>query len=192
MSVYTAGQSVTLSWQVEDEDGVAVTPDTAVLTITLPDGSTATPTISEDADNTGLYELDYYSAVEGAYSATFVTTSPYGASSATWIIEPGDRQPVALADVKAYLGATSYSDDEIAGALLAETIAQARACRTDDFTYDLQEALCRRVARNLAARSVPVTSFSSFGDGGGTVTRVPHRDPEVVRLEKPYRRLTVG
>ena len=66
------------------------------------------------------------------------------------------------------------------------------ACRIPAaYPADLGEALCRRVARNLAARSVPVASFSAF-EGGGTVTRVPQRDAEVARLEGPYRRLVVG
>lgn len=59
------------------------------------------------------------------------------------------------------------------------------------YPADLREALLRRVARNLAARAVPVASFTAF-DGGATSTRVPGRDPEVRRLEAPHLRLSVG
>lgn len=53
---------------------------------------------------------------------------------------------------------------------------------------DLAEALKRRVARNLAMRSLPLGVQS---DELGA-TRVGSVDPEVRRLEGPYRRLAVG
>ena len=59
-----------------------------------------------------------------------------------------------VTELKAYLGASSYSDDDLGAALAAEKAAQSRKCRVpaDDATWpeDLTEALCRRVARNLA------------------------------------------
>lgn len=98
-------------------------------------------------------------------------------------------------DVAAYLGETSATEDEMAGALAAETAAQSRVCRVpadpEALSADLREALLRRVARNLAARSVPVATFTSF-EGGASSTRVPASDPEVRRLEAPWRRLVVG
>lgn len=99
---------------------------------------------------------------------------------------------VDLAACKEYLGTDiSWTDPEISGALLAETAAQAARCKLPTvMTDDLAEALKRRVARNLAARAVPVASFTSF-DGGATSTRVPTNDPEIARLEAPYRKLVV-
>lgn len=99
---------------------------------------------------------------------------------------------VTLTDVKTYLGDVSWTDAEIQGALTAETAAQTNRCTIPEpLPADLAEARMRRVARNLAARAVPLQEFSSF-DGGSTVKTVTRTDPEVVRLEAPYRRLVVG
>ena len=98
---------------------------------------------------------------------------------------------VTLLDVKAYLGDTSVPDAELELIIAAEQAAQARVCRIDNYGPDLVEALKRRVARNIAARNIPVAQFTSF-EGGTTSSSVPRRDPEVTRLEAPYRRLVVG
>ena len=97
-----------------------------------------------------------------------------------------------IGEVQEYLGETSYGLSDIVGALVAEQAAQAARCKLPTvYPDDLREALLRRVARNLAARSIPVATFTSF-EGGGTSSRVPTVDPEILRLEAPYRRLTVG
>ena len=95
------------------------------------------------------------------------------------------------ADADEYLGEHSWPYNNVVDALAAEVAAQAARCRVDPYTDDLREACLRRVARNLAARSVPVATFTSF-EGGGTSARVPSTDPEVSRLEGPYRRMVVG
>lgn len=98
-----------------------------------------------------------------------------------------------LTAVKTYLGAdTGWSDDEISSALAAETAAQARVLRIpESWPADLAEALCRRVARNLAMRQMPLGSSASISEVGFGVHR-PGMDIEVRRLEAPYRRLVVA
>lgn len=94
-----------------------------------------------------------------------------------------------LADVTAYLGATSWSDDEIDDALAAETAAQRAVCRVGStYPADLREALLRRVARNLAMRGQP----SSVPTDSDIPSFLPTVDPEVRRLERPYRKYPVG
>jgi len=186
--IYTLGQAVPLAYQVNDEDGNATSPTTAVLTVTKPDDTTETPTITEDQDTVGLFELDYVPSAAGLYSAVFVTTGPNGADAVSWIVQDIPADTVTLASVKTYLGDISDSDAEIQSALDAERHAQAVRCDVDPYGPDLAEALKRRVARNLAARRVPVASFTTF-DGGATSSRAPGRDPEIERLEKPHRRL---
>lgn len=98
---------------------------------------------------------------------------------------------VTLAEVKEYLGDVSEDDTEITLALAAEAAAQGRRCVIPaDVPDDLAEALKRRVARNLAARRVPLATYTAFENGGGTSTRVPTGDAEIDRLEKPHRRMT--
>lgn len=98
---------------------------------------------------------------------------------------------ITISDLRDYLGDTSATDEALQDALTTERAAQAERCRVEPYTASLREALMRRVARNLAARSVPVASFTSF-DGGSTSTRVPGRDPEVARLEAPHRRRPIA
>lgn len=101
-----------------------------------------------------------------------------------------------LDDVKTYLGASiAATDDEIEGALVAESAAQAAVCKipTDPAEYpdDLAEALRRRVARNLAIRGLPLGLQTSMSEAAVATTRVG-TDPEIKRLEAPHRRLVVG
>lgn len=193
MDTYVLGQPVPLTFQCVDTDGALVAPTTAVLTVTLPDGSSVAPALDNPA--AGIYQSDYISATVGRHVASFVSTGP-GAGAAVDVFDV--VSPVAAVvtpqDALTYLssaGDTSFRLSDITSALDAERSAQAAVCMVDDYTPALREALLRRVARNLAARSVPVASFSAF-EGGGTVTRVPQRDAEVARLEAPYRRMVIG
>lgn len=99
-----------------------------------------------------------------------------------------------VAALKAYLGplATGKTDQVLQSALSAETSAQAARCRVPvdpaAFPDDLAEALCRRVARNLAMRNLPL----GVQVDEMTSTRIGSSDPEVRRLEAPYRKLVVG
>lgn len=106
-----------------------------------------------------------------------------------------------LAAVQEYLGDTSWTDADVSGALAAELAAQAAVVRPAYFLdadaegyraypADLGEALMRRVARNLAARAVPLSVAQ--GDAETAPAYVPRLDPEIRRLEAPYRRLVVG
>lgn len=93
-------------------------------------------------------------------------------------------------------GAGSWSQGDVNGAYAAEKAAQARRCRVpaDDGTWpaDLVEALFRRIAVNLALRSLPLAVSASIGEAGTATNRVGGRDPEVTRLEAPYRKLVKG
>jgi hypothetical protein len=94
------------------------------------------------------------------------------------------------AEVITYLAAQGTSPDstKVTSALAAETAAQAAVCRVDPYTADLREALMRRTHRNLAMRSLPLgVQASELG-----TTRLGSNDPEVRRLERPYRKLPVG
>lgn len=101
--------------------------------------------------------------------------------------------------VTGYLGAdTSWTPAEIEQTVEAEIAAQAAVVRFPDITTGdngppaLLEALCRRVARNLAMRSSPLGVQSSMTEFGTSAIRLGSTDPEVRRLEAPYRRLVVG
>lgn len=111
--------------------------------------------------------------------------------------------PPDLANVKAYLGTDhSWTDDEITAALTAEIASQARRCRLPadppapasplPYPDDLAEALCRRVAHNLALRGLPLGLQSTVTEMGASNMRVGGLDAEIRRLEAAHRRLGVG
>lgn len=101
--------------------------------------------------------------------------------------------PPELADVEEYLGTNAPRDPSvIVSALAAEKAAQRAVCNVPSSSNvwpdDLREALCRRVAHNIAMRGIPLALQESITDAGAAVTRVGGLDPEVRRLEAPYRR----
>lgn len=70
----------------------------------------------------------------------------------------------------------------------AEVADQASRCRVDPYNAALAAALVRRVSRSLAMRNLPLGVLQ---DETGA-TRVGSVDPEVRRLEAPYRKVVVG
>lgn len=172
---------------------------TVSVVVTTSAGGTTSPTATYDA-TCGEWRATYTPSAAGRYIATVTVTdadSDFGDSQVLRAVSyvgtvVGEAAMPDRAEVVVYLGETSFSDAELDDALAAEAAAQRARCRIPAaYPADLRQALLRRVARNLAARSVPVASFTSF-DGGGTATRVPMLDPEILRLEAPYRHLVVG
>ena len=98
-----------------------------------------------------------------------------------------------LANVKHYLGETSWDDTSIQEALDVETDAQAAECRIPaEYPPALAEALRRRVACNLARRPIPLAVLQGDAEIGSTSAPVPGQDPEVRRLERRHRRWVVA
>lgn len=104
-----------------------------------------------------------------------------------------------LAHVTAYVAATGLTAAEgnLTAALLAEAGDQSNRCRVpaeheDYMVTPLLEALCRRVAHNLAVRPLPLGAQMLVTDAAAVATPVGGHDPEVRRLEGPYRRKPIG
>lgn len=102
-------------------------------------------------------------------------------------------------DVKEYLetpGTASYDTATVLQAYNAEKAAQASVCKmpADGAAWpdDLREALCRRIAANLAVRKNPLSIETAASEFGTSMFRVGGRDAEVRRLEGPYRKRPVG
>lgn len=188
--VWLIDSVVPLSWSVTDRDGEPADPTSIVLTITLEGGTPETLTTS--STGTGELLAAYRPTVPGPYTVRLVLNGDRaGAAVDRFLVVPADPWALTVSAMRAYLVDTSATDGEITDALTAERYAQAARCRIDRYTPDLLQALKRRVARNLAARRVPVATLTQF-DGGQTSTRLPRTDAEVARLEAPYRRMSVG
>lgn len=104
--------------------------------------------------------------------------------------------------VQAYIGTNgTYSNEAIDSALATEIAAQARAVRLPadpeppaeplPYPADLLEALLRRVQRLLEMRSKPLGYQDTATEFGVASSRVGP-DPEIRRLEAPYRKLVKG
>ncbi|MEU4675743.1 hypothetical protein [Micromonospora sp. NPDC023737] len=175
---------------VTDVDGLHV--DTApTVTVTLPAGSTATPTV--ERVSAGVYRVLYEAGTSGRYIARAVAGAYGAADFAAYALATtaGTAMPDVPA-VVAYLGGTSFTDEEIQDALDAEAAAQRAVCRVRAvYPDDLRQALLRRVQRNLAMRQLPLAVLQGDAEGGDS-TVLPGRDPEVRRLEAPHRKLVVG
>lgn len=186
-----------LAVSVTDLDGLHV-DDTVTATVTLPGGSTSAPTVEQLAS--GIYRASYVTGSAGRYIAR-LTTAASGAADFTAFITatvaatgmPGlvdlRGDPDADPPTRGYLDRNSWTDEELQAALDAEASAQRRACRVPAaYPPDLREALLRRVSRNLAMRE----QRSATDPDTDTPAAIPSRDPEVRRLEAPYRRLGMG
>lgn len=177
--------------ETTDDDGVPV--DAApTVTVTLPAGSTTSPTF--ELVSTGIYRAAYEVGTAGRYVAR-VTATGYGAAdfaayAATTTAGTGMPD---TDDVANYIreGAASWATEDLQDALDAEAAAQRSVCRVGGvYPADLRQALLRRVQRNLAMRQLPLAVLQGDAEGGDTV--LPGRDPEVRRLEAPHRKLVVG
>lgn len=177
---------------VSDTTGWAVTA-TVTATVTDPDGIEVDPAPTPTTPTRGIYVVTVGLDAPGRWLVE-VTADDHGvvAFAAEVVgVTATDDLPTA-ADVEDYLGQTSYDTAEIEAALTAERSAQAARCRVGAvYPPDLREALLRRVARNLAMRALPLGV--QFGNGeGGDSTRLSQYDPEIRRLEAPYRKLVLG
>jgi alkanesulfonate monooxygenase SsuD/methylene tetrahydromethanopterin reductase-like flavin-dependent oxidoreductase (luciferase family) len=118
-----------------------------------------------------------------------MTTMPTGAP---------DETEVTAYLVSAGLNPDKIGTDAIRQAIAAETEDQARRLRfpvsagVPSYTLALAEALCRRVARNLAVRPLPLGVQPTVTDAGPGTAYIGSSDPEVRRLEAPYRRRPLG
>jgi hypothetical protein len=76
---------------------------------------------------------------------------------------------------------------DIADQYAAEVAAQASRCRVDPYTPALAAALVRRVNRALSMKNLPLGVTLDEN-----AVRVGSVDPEVRRLEAPFRKVVVG
>jgi hypothetical protein len=135
----SAGGMYPIAFDVKDTTGALTHATTATLTITLPDGTTATPAIT-DATVSGQYRLAYQTTIPGRYTAHATTTGPvtsfddeFDASPTPW------PAIISLADAKAQLNMplTDHSKDD----LLRDYIAGITGAAED---Y-VNETIVRRV-----------------------------------------------
>jgi hypothetical protein len=167
---YDLGDIVGLAVTVKDANGTAANATAVTCTITLPDGTTATPSVTNGS--TGSYTVDYTPTLVGRHLVRWVATGSNASSytDAFDVNDPADLSLVSLADVKTYLNITSSSgDEEIRQFILEATdIAErltSRQLRRKSYTeaYSVSGAY-------FSLRQQPVVSITSVVEDGVTLT----------------------
>lgn len=108
---YDLGGTVRLAAECRAPDGSPATASTAVVTVTLPDGTTSAPAV-EETGSAGAYRADYVTVAAGRHAVRWVFTGP--AAAYTDVFDVRAEAPPAilsLADAKAHLNITSARDD---------------------------------------------------------------------------------
>lgn len=181
-------------WQfralVTDLDGDRTDAEIPTVTITPPSGAVAHPTASKV--DSGEYRFTYSPLLSGQYTIAAATASfglgALGAWADAMLTVAG--MPV-VADVETYIEDVTWDPAVLQDALDAEAAAQRARLRPSAlFTADVRQALLRRVQRNLAMRRLPLATPQGDAESGAAF--IPRVDPEIRRLEAPYRKMTVG
>ena len=186
------GEAWTVRVRTVDEYGYVTGAVAPVAAAVLPDASALVPTFLSDT-SLGDWTTSIVLTQAGRWTL-HVSTPEDALDVAVWAEGPttGTGMPT-VDDVARYLGqsASSWDRGTLQDALDAERSDQRARCgERAQYPDALRQALLRRVARNLAMRRLPLAVNVGDADGGSLV--LPGRDPEVRRLEAPYRRLVVG
>lgn len=119
---FDLGAIVTLSVTLTDKDGQPADAGLMTLTITLPDGTTTTQTLTSNP--TGFYDFDYPTVQAGRHVVRWVATGANaGAFTDMFEVAPADPGAlISLADAKEQLNITGTQDDaELMRMLLSVT-----------------------------------------------------------------------
>jgi hypothetical protein len=169
---YDVGQSYRAALVVANANGQPVNPDTAGLTITLPDQTIAQPVVTLPPATQGLLILDYVFTQPGLHAFDWVTTGPV-MHKTDYVNARKFRSVVSLAETRDYLAISDTAKDEkirsfMAGATrLAERIVGTLVIR--QFTDEIIPGEFRDVIRLLHGplpSAASVTSVSSIWNGG--------------------------
>lgn len=112
MAVYDMGDTVALGVSIYNAAGVLENATAVTVTITLPDGTTATPSVANTV--AGLYDINYTPTQVGRYVVRWVAT---GANASAYsdeftVRDINDMGIVSLDEVKQHLNITTSDQDE--------------------------------------------------------------------------------
>ena len=181
MSTYDLGDVVALSATVRDEDGDLVDAGSIVCTVTLPDGTSATPTVTRAS--LGTYTATYTPAAVGRYLVRWVTTGAGAAAFAddfTVISAASAAAGIARADLALELRtAIVAADYDAADAACADAWAcictylgaDPAALTLDPWQVGAAQKVAKRVAARFFTNPLDRSAFS--GPEGMSYTTSP-------------------
>lgn len=149
---YDLGDVVPITLSIKDSLGAAANAGAVTLTITLPDNTTATPSVTNPV--TGTYQCDYTPTLTGLHKLRWVATGVNaGAYTDSFLVDDlTDVSVVSLAELKLHMNTptgTTYDAE------LREVLASA--------TSVCQDYIGRPIARQ---------TFTETHDGGGDSLRL--------------------
>ena len=170
--VFTLGDVVRRGWEVRNSSGVLEAATTVVATVYLPDGTTATPTVT--IASTGVYRIDYTPTVAGLHTLRWLATGTNAGSDVdTFSVRAAAWSGlVSLAEAKAELGWSGETDtDEDQLVAMIEAVSAAcesytnRVWRQRTFT----EVLSGDGGSELIVDHAPILSITSVTENGTAV-----------------------
>ena len=181
------GGTIRLTYNVKSTTGVLTNPSTAVLTITQPDGTTTSPTVTLPPAVAGVLVVDFVPLQAGHHSAHWQTTLPGTSDDDMFVAEPGATLLVSVDEAVAHLRSanitTSDSDrEQLQWFCMVATAAVER---------DLGRAAVRRVVTEthnggydrLILRTGPIIGITTVTESGATLTPVTDFVPDLLTGE---------
>lgn len=163
--MFDIGDVVTLTFNPKDSTGAAVDPTTVVLTVTLPDATTATPSVTHSG--TGVYTASYTPAVTGLFRYKWVGTgaNPVG-QPGTFMVWP-ESSVLSVDDAKTFLNITATTSNEEIRQFITRAEA-AIAARTGPLIPTATTSVVEGRSDVLILPVQPVISVTSITPTGGS------------------------
>ena len=159
---YDVGDVVTLTW-------VYGSSTTAAVTVTLPDGTTSTPSVS----GSSTYTASFTTTLPGYHRVRWVgTVTNPGAYEDAFNVAPSATEPIlSLADAKTFLRLSSTSsDDEVRAVLDAVSDVCERFTKRIWRRTTFTETYSAAGSTFLHLRNSPVISVTTVTESGTAVT----------------------
>lgn len=159
-----------LTAECRDPGGTLTTAGGVTVTVTLPDGTTASPTASESG--TGQYRVDYPTSQAGRHVIRWQFTSPADAYTDSFDVREATPPGIlSLADAKQYLRLTSTTEDDELRSWIESITAGIEGTCGPVIVRTVTERVDFRRASTIALRANPVIELVSVasllsGDSG--------------------------
>lgn len=159
---FDLGDTVRLEAECRDADGTLATAAAATLTLTLPDGTTSSPTVDAPA-TAGQYTHDYVTTQAGRHAVRWVFTGPACAYTDSFDVREAEPPTIlSLADAKQHLNITGTTDDDELRGWIEATTAAVEWFVGPVVQRTVTEVHSRRTSASLALHQPPVVSLTTL------------------------------
>jgi hypothetical protein len=171
---YNIGNIIRLTYQVKNDLQALANPATATLTITQPDGTTVTPSVTLPPPTTGQLVVDFTAAQAGLHSVRWVTTAPSTAEDDVFVVERAASLLISVDEALERLNAVQILTYDVnrerlqgfcfaASSQVEQELDRTVIPRTFTETYS-------GVRGPIQLRHTPVMSITSVTVGGSLLT----------------------